>query len=174
MEKLQRIFVKPLIAFGVRRVLGANLIEKPRLVAAVIEGIAVFPKQAIERVHIQELDIVLKLASAEVEEFLQRGRIGDHSRPRIEGEPVLLIDIGAPAKAVAFFKQDGLNPRRLQPNSEREPAEARTDYCCFCHYPPCACVVARAARARFRYFSSPRQPRARLTGTGGFPARIRA
>ena len=94
----------------------------------------------------------------------QAGRIGDHGRPGIEGEAVALPEVGAPAGLVARLDQRGRDARRLQPDGERQPAEAGADDAGALHarLEPCSQRRRAAGRVGQRARCAPRQRHRRL------------
>src|SRR5690606_34851574 len=88
--------------------------------------------------------------------------IGDDGGAGVEDETVAFPYISAAPRPVPRLDQGGGNAGRLQADRERQPAEARADHGGALHGAP-------PATARSRITAS-----ARITGTGGFPARMRS
>ena len=105
-----------------------DLVAQGSLVGRVIERRAVGPGEAVERRDRQELDVVAHVPAGQRPELVQRGRIGDRGRARVEREPVALPEIGAPPRLVAGFDQCRCDARALQPDRQREPAEPGADH----------------------------------------------
>ena len=116
-----------------RHVLGIELGDlgfQRGFVVRIIERRAVGPVEPVERHHRHQRHVVGHVAPGQRPEFLQARRVGDHGRPGIEGEAVLLPHVRPPARLVARLDDGRLYPRRLQPDRQREPAKARTDHDC--------------------------------------------
>ncbi len=116
-----------MVAGHVFRRAGADLPVQLGLVVDVIEDITVFPAEPVERMHRQHRDVFRHLAAGQRIQFLERGRIGDHGRPRIEDEALVFVDIGAPARLVALFQDKGVDALRTQANRRRKSAESAAD-----------------------------------------------
>ena len=96
--------------------------------------------------------------AAQRPKLLEQERRGDHRRPGVEGESLLLPVVAAPARLVACLDNRRRDPRRLQPDGERKPAKAGADNNGGTGHFQSSFVSAASARR---------------TDTGGFPARMR-
>ena len=94
--------------------------------------------------------------------------IGDHGGPGIEGEALVVVDVGAAARLVALLQQRRLDAGALQADRQRQPAETGTDH----HRPPhtACCLVHRLSLCRLLAASA---RSASPTGTGGLPETMR-
>ncbi len=61
-------------------------------------------------------------------QLAQAGRIGDHRRPGVESESIPAPVVGAPARLVACLDHRRGDPGRLQPDGQRQSAEAAADH----------------------------------------------
>ena len=156
---------KAAVALDVRWICRGDLTIELALVVDVVEMRAVRPEQAVEGRYRQQLDVVGALAPGEREQFVDAGRIGHHRRAGVEGEALIAPDVGAAARFVARLDQGGGEAGALQPDRQRQAAEAGPDH---------ADLAAHAAAARSASSgASERTPSARPIGTGGLPVRIR-
>ena len=122
-----RIIEEVQIAAHILRLDRRDLPHQGGIVVGIIEGRAVRPAQAVERRDRHQLDVGRHVRVGERPQFLEAGGIGDDRRPGVERVAVLLPMIGAAAGLVPALDQRGRNARRLQPDREREPAEAGAD-----------------------------------------------
>ena len=90
-----------------------DLLVQLGLVVDVVETVAIFPAQPIEGADREQLDVIGHALAGAGEEFFQRRRIGDDRRPGIEGEALVVIDVGAAARLVALFQHRGLDAGTL-------------------------------------------------------------
>ena len=151
-EDVLGVVQEPLVTVDVLRILRRNLREQRLVVVRIIEDIAVLPHQPVERRDGHQLDIVRQLAPAERPQFLETRRVGDDRRPGVEGEALVLEDIGAAAGLVALLDQRRLHARRLQPDGERQSAEPAADHRCglWCRRHPFPFTSSAARRGRGR------------------------
>ncbi len=113
-----------------RHILGVELGDfgaERGFVVRIIERNPVGPIEPVERHHRHQRDVIGHVAPGQRPEFLQARRIGDHGRTGIEGKTVFFPDVRAATGLVARLDDHRLNPGRLQPDRQREPAKARTD-----------------------------------------------
>ncbi len=165
--QLLGIGVEAPIALDVGRVALGDLGVQLVLVVDVVEDVAVLPDQSVERIDGQQLDIVLDPAAAEREQLLQAVGIGDHRRAGVEGEALVLPDIGAAAGLLAALEDGDVEARGLQPDGQGQPAKSRADH-------GGLGLVLRHASCPPNTELSPMHLMAAEIGTGGLPIRIRA
>ncbi len=127
LEHRLRIGQEALVAGDVGRVARVDLAVQGLLVVQVVEVAAVFPAQAVEGRDRQHLDVVLHALAGRGEQLLDAGWIGDHRRAGIEHEALVLVDVGAAARLVAFFEQRGLHAAGLQADGQGQAAESGAD-----------------------------------------------
>ena len=151
----RRIIEELAIAGDVVRVQRRDLGVEARIVVRIIERAAIGPGQPVEGRHRHQLDIPRDVRAGQRPERLQAIGIGDDGRPGVEDMAVLLPEISPPAGLVARLDQCRRDPRRLQADGEREAAEAGADH-----------------RGGFAHAAS--AFKARPSGTGGLPLRMRA
>ena len=162
-EDVLAILEEALVTGDVLRVLGLDLREQRVVVVRIIEDIAVFPHQPVERRDRHQLDIVRQLAPAQRPQLLEARWIGDDGRPGIEDEALVFENIRPPAGLVALFDQRRRNSRRLEADGEGQPAEPAADYRCgLCRRHPVsfkAHALTSAARRRARARGAPADAR---------------
>src|SRR5688572_9160894 len=127
LEHSPRILDEALVTLGVARAALADLGVHLRAVAAVVELVAIRPREAVERVHRQQLDVVAQLAAGHLEQLLQAMWCGDHGGAPVETKPVALVHVGAPTGLVPRLVQHHVGPGRLQPDRRGEPPKAAAD-----------------------------------------------
>ncbi len=147
------------VARHVGRRLQADLAVEFGLVVRIVETVAVFPAQPVERADRQHRRIVFQPAARQREQFLQRGRVGDDRRPGVEGEALVMVDVGAAAGLVALFQDERIDACRLQAYCQRQAPESTADHDCF---DDDSFPVSMAAL------------KAESTGTGGLPVSMRS
>ena len=123
-----RIGEKTLVASDILGIQRMNLPVQLDLIVDVIEAVTVLPAQPVEGADRQQFDVVGHALAGAAEEFFQRRRISDHRRPGVEGEALVVIDVGAATRLVALLQQGGLDAGTLQTDGQRQPAEAGADY----------------------------------------------
>lgn len=96
-------------------------------VVRVIDDGAVLPEEAIERRDRHQVDVVGQPFARRLEELLETMRRGDHGGAGVEREPLVLVDVGAPARLVALLEDRGGNAGGLQADGQRQPAEPAAD-----------------------------------------------
>ena len=123
------IFQEALVALPVARLrLPLDLVAKLLLVVGVIEIGAVGPVEAVEGMDLHQLHVLRHVVPGQLPQLLQAGRIGDDGGAGVEGEAVALPVVAAAAGLVPPFHHGGLDAGGLQPDRQRQPAEARADH----------------------------------------------
>ena len=89
---------------------------------------SVVEADAIERRQRPQIDVVGHAPAAERPEFLEQERRGDDGRTGIEGEAVLAIDIGAPARRIELFQHRDAIAARPEADRRGKSAKARADH----------------------------------------------
>lgn len=81
----------------------------------------------VEGVDGDDFDVVLDVATCSGEEFVEHEGGGDDGRTGVEGEAVLLVDVGATAELIAGFEEFDLVAASLEPDGGGEATEATSD-----------------------------------------------
>ena len=100
------------------------------LVIGIVEMRAVFPAQPVERRDRQQFHIVGHTLAAKGKQLFQRARVGNHRGAGVEREALVFVHIGAAAGLVPGLEKRGLYTCGLQPDGQRDTAEAGADDGC--------------------------------------------
>ena len=115
------------VAFHIARRAQRNLALQLGLVVHIVEGVAVFPTQAIQRGDGQQLNMVCHALSGQSEQLFQCVGVGDDGGACVKSEAVLLVNVGAATRLVALFEHRGLNAAGLQTDGQCQAAKACAD-----------------------------------------------
>jgi hypothetical protein len=97
-------------------------------VARVVEDLAVFEADPVERRDGPEVDVVGELAARERPKILEELRCGDDGGAPVEGEAVLPVDVGAPPGCVELLHDRDAVAARPEPYGGRETPKAAPDH----------------------------------------------
>ena len=111
----------------VRRDLG-HLAPHRLGVTAVVEYRAVVKAHAVERCHRAQVHIVTQLAATQLPQLLEQKRRGDDRGPGVEGEAILPVDIGPPARGVELLQHGDAVASGTQPHGSGQATEAAADH----------------------------------------------
>jgi hypothetical protein len=81
----------------------------------------------VERIHRQELDVLLEPLAEQREQLVEQVRRRDDGGTGVEGEAVLPEDARSAARLVECFAERHAISQRSQPESGGDAAESRTD-----------------------------------------------
>ena len=130
LEDLLHVAQEAVVALHVAGALAGDLLVDELEVVGVVEAVPVFPMEAIERVHRQQLHVVVHGPARGLEQLLEAFGSGDDGRSSVEGEPLVLVDVGAPTRAVALLHEGGLDTGGLESDRQRQPTEPAADHRC--------------------------------------------
>ena len=152
------IVEEPRIALDIPGIEPRDLGAQVRFVVRMIEAGAIGPVEPVEGADRHQRHVAIDRSSRKPPQFLKAIRIGDDGGAGIEGEAVTQPEIGAAAWLVARLAHGRRDAGRLQPDRQRQTAEARADH-----------------RHPLRHDTPPSTTLAALpNGTGGLPQRMRA
>ena len=98
-----------------------------RLLSRVAEDRAVLEADVVERLHRHHGHVVRHLPAGQCEQLVDQLRGGDDRRATVEGEAILLVHVGSPARLVTLLDDGDVVAGRLQADRRREPTEPRPD-----------------------------------------------
>src|SRR5688572_17483815 len=114
---------QPQIAVDVARLDAANLGERVRDRAAIVEGIAVGEAETVPRVKRHKLDVVLQPLAEQLEQFLEQEMRGDYGWTGVVAEAVARQDLRTPAKHRQAVEQSDAIPFCAQAKGRRHAAK---------------------------------------------------
>ncbi len=105
----------------------AYLIGNKIGIVVVIKRLAGMVKNTIEGIERSEFDVLLALAAGRREDVVEHERRGNHRRPTVKLEAVLLINISPAARPVQLLKNFNLIASRGQPGGRSQSSKTTTD-----------------------------------------------
>ena len=98
-----------------------------RFVGVVGEAATVVELDVVEGVDGDDFDVVFDVATGSGEEFIEHEGGGDDGGAGVEGEAILLVDVGATAELIAGFEELDLVAAGLEADGDAEAAETAAD-----------------------------------------------
>ena len=103
------VFKKPLIAVGVALASFSDLSHHGLFVPHVVEAVAIAPNQAVHRLDLHEVQVILQLPVRQLEQFGERVRCRDDRWASVKREPLVFVYIRSTARQVPGFVEDGFD-----------------------------------------------------------------
>src|SRR4028119_637706 len=99
-----------MVAFHINTIELPNLFEQVIAIAVIVKYRAIFKPHVVEGVKRHQRHVILSCAVTQFKEFMDQVGSGNDGGTSIEGEAILLIDIGTTTGFIPFFCDRHLMP----------------------------------------------------------------
>ena len=117
-----------LVALGIAWTPCPDLFHHGGLISHVIETVAIAPDQTVHRCDFDEADVILQASVRQFEQICERVWSGDDGRPGVEGEAVIVVNVGPSSRKIPRFVEDRLNASALEPDGRTKASKAAADH----------------------------------------------
>ncbi len=104
------VAMKRVVAILIGRVPLVDLAQDELVIVVVVEVAPGMVKDAVERVKLDQLEVIFAFAPYQLPKLVEQPGRGDHGRAAVKLEAVLLVNVGTAAQLVALFQHRHIVP----------------------------------------------------------------